>query len=595
VDSQAGLPVQHLAGMELHSLLGLLHVLSLHSHNLPSGSQEDAKTSDTTRASEILSNWPVRFHELLKSMITNEEEEFAGFSRGALSSLYSGLFKNQTVPDRKQVEFVLHACADFVANHWGQGLVDKKLLERYGIAETERFIGIGSTARELGLHHKTARRLLESQAGAINVTSTSKTERLVIDRQALTVNALLPGRIYWLREAAAKIGISVALLKSLKAAGDYEEKSAPKGFRGFHEVDLEAFISRIRASAAAGTVIADSTIQFRAALHELRFSLEAQHEFMRRILKRTVPVAGTEASAIGDLLVRKQDVTSVLREVCPWYCETITARDAARLIGLSQEDIRPLADNEFLESQNTPLGERITRSSVEQFRQSYVPAETVAKSLGTSARKITAICRDHQFPLLIIEVRNLDHAFVKTEDVDRVSNAYRFPGKHVPAILNAVRQPATRAETNRRETKNARNETRLRSHRLPPAGETLAYLDAAAELRIGKQCVRLLIEAKHLCETSSGLGTRVTRTSIEQFSSQYVSLQAIAEEQNTTARTVRMACETLGLSLLTFRSRQFKHSFASRENAPLILEILGSRQSDTSLASKKERRGEKAA
>lgn len=595
LNSRVGLPLQHLTKMKLHPLLGLIQVLGRLSRELSTGTAVDGNPSDTALASEILSNWPVRFHELLVSMITNEEEGFAGFSRGALSSLYSSLFKNQTVPDRSEVEFVLQACTDFAANRWGKGLADPKLLARFGMNGTQRFVGIGTTAKELGLHLKTARHLLNRESGTTNVANASNGERIVIDKEALKVNALLPGRIYWLREAAAKIGISVALLKSLRENGDFEVKCTPQHYRGFHEKDLELFISRIRAAVTAGGGSAESTKSIKAALHDLRFSLIAQTEFLQRILKLVIPVSGPESSAICDLFVPGKDVTSVMKKVCPWFFETITARDAAKLIGISVEDIRPLVDNKFLEPQNTPLGERLNRSSVEHFCRSYTPAETVAKSLKTSARKVTDICRQLQIPLLVIEIRSIDHALIRAEDENRVRHAYQFPDEIAQALLDKARLSATSANTNCHQTREAPNETRLRPRPLAPVGDSLTYLDAAVKLRVGKECIRLLIEAKHLDETPTDVGPRITQTSVERFAGQYISLQSIAEEHNSQPRTVRRACEILDLPLLKFRSRVYNHSFANRKDVSLILESLGPMRPDISLAGPKQQRDEEAA
>ena len=125
---------------------------------------------------------------------------------------------------------------------------------------------------------------------------------------------------------------------------------------------------------------------------------------------------------------------------------------------------------------------------------------------------------------------------------------------------------------------------------MDPAGDSLTYLDAAVRLRVGKQCIRLLIEAKHLDETQTNVGTRITRASVERFASQYVSLRSLAEEHNSQPRTVRRACEILDLPLLNFRSRVYSHSFANRKDLSLIVESLGSTRPDMSPAARKEQR-----
>jgi hypothetical protein len=573
-DNLSGLPIKHLDCMQLRSLLGLIHALSFHARRLASRNSTDKGVSDTALAAQILSNWPARFHDLLASVIKGEEKEFAGFARGALGSLYHSLFKNGIIPDRRQVEFVLKAYVDFVANHWGGSVASDRLLKRFGLVDAERYAGIEGIARRLHIDKRTALRILARDGASNDDSTNSQSKRPVIDSHALGVSALLPGRTYSATKAASEISISTALLGLLRDAGDFEVRSAPKGYRDFHEKDIRSFICRMRASVSPNTAMGTSLLAFRDALHELRFSLEAQQQLMRGILKQKISLYGSDATAITDLLVRRHDLGLILKEYCSWFSETVTRGEAAKILGVGRECIRPLIDNGYLDRKITPIGERYTRSSAEQFQRSFISVTKVAERLATSERKLIRICRARGIFLLIVEHRLL-HGLIKVEDEQRVRDAFDEDVGGKAALQN---RPAANASACAVSTISGTpatlNEIRITARCLPTEGDTVARTDAADRLRVGRECIRQLLEKNYLtgCKTTSG--DRITRESFERFFSDYISLREIAEGINSRATRIRTICIKENVSLLEFYSRGYSHSFAKRVEAPKLLEIL---------------------
>ena len=76
-----------------------------------------------------------------------------------------------------------------------------------------------------------------------------KSERKLIDSAAAKLCPTFPGKIYRLRQTAATIGISGGLLRSLKASGDFEVNHLLRTKPGFHELDIEAFIQKLKSLA----------------------------------------------------------------------------------------------------------------------------------------------------------------------------------------------------------------------------------------------------------------------------------------------------------------------------------------------------------
>src|SRR5208337_3786673 len=73
-----------------------------------------------------------------------------------------------------------------------------------------------------------------------------ESERKLIDSAAARLPPTVPGKIYRLRQAAAMIGISSGLLKHLKASGDFQVHHQLRTRPGFHELDIEAFVQKLK-------------------------------------------------------------------------------------------------------------------------------------------------------------------------------------------------------------------------------------------------------------------------------------------------------------------------------------------------------------
>src|SRR5271157_4928004 len=98
------------------------------------------------------------------------------------------------------------------------------------------------------------------------------------------------------------IGISVGLLKSLKASGDFQVHHQLRTKPGFHELDIEAFIQKLQGLAPPMNppdLRSPKYIRFAIVAPGRYGSVEAKANIVRAVLSRELPVVGNVDGTIG--------------------------------------------------------------------------------------------------------------------------------------------------------------------------------------------------------------------------------------------------------------------------------------------------------
>jgi hypothetical protein len=136
-----------------------------------------------------------------------------------------------------------------------------------------------------------------------------KSERKLIDSAAARLSPTIPGKIYRVRQAAAMIGIPVGLLKSLKASGDFQVHHQLRTKPGFHELDIEAFIQKLKGLAPPNPADLRSPNYGRFAIvaRGRYASVEAKAKIVRAVLSRELPVVGNVDGTVAGLLVSHEE------------------------------------------------------------------------------------------------------------------------------------------------------------------------------------------------------------------------------------------------------------------------------------------------
>src|SRR5208283_79876 len=242
----SGLPGSYLEAIDLQPLLSLVGMLGRRRMVVDNDCDRRNAQPIVFAAASVLADWPSNFFGLLRE-ITQEmsTDSSTGVARGRLSGIYRSLFSLRGTLPAAQGDFLRIAFLDFIRNDLRRDFIDQKLMKRLRTGHPERFISRAAFARRYGIDRRTAARFLEDQAVPSRTFRWGKKERKLIDSAAARLSPTIPGKIYRVRQAAAMIGISGRLLERLKASGDFQVNHQLKK-RGFHELDIEAFIQKLK-------------------------------------------------------------------------------------------------------------------------------------------------------------------------------------------------------------------------------------------------------------------------------------------------------------------------------------------------------------
>jgi len=236
----SGLPGSYLEVMNLQPLLSLVGMLGRRRMVVDNDSDRRNSQRIVFAAASVLADWPNNFFRLLRGIKDRmPTDSSTGVARGGFSGIYRSLLSRRGTLPTAQGDFLRVAFLDFIRNDWKPDFIDQKLMKRIRCGQSERFISKAAFARRYGIDTRTAARFVEDQGVPSRTFRWGKSERKLIDSAAARFCPTFPGKIYRARPAAAMIGISVELLKQMKATGDFEINHCPRTKPGFHELDMK--------------------------------------------------------------------------------------------------------------------------------------------------------------------------------------------------------------------------------------------------------------------------------------------------------------------------------------------------------------------
>ena len=246
-DYASGLPGSYLEVMSLQPLLSLIGMLGR--RRIVFDNDCDRRNSQRIlfAAARVLADWPTNFFRLLRGITEGgPTNSSTGVARGRLGGVYRSLLNLRRIMPTEQADFLRIAFLDFIRNDLRPEFIDQKLMTRLRTDTSERFISRGAFARRYGIDTRAAARFVEDQGVPSRSFRWGESERKLIDSAAARLPPTIPGKIYRLQQAAAMIGISSGLLKHLKASGDFQVHHQLRTKPGFHELDIEAFIQKLK-------------------------------------------------------------------------------------------------------------------------------------------------------------------------------------------------------------------------------------------------------------------------------------------------------------------------------------------------------------
>jgi len=401
------LPRDQLMAMNLRSMLLVVRALGRHRLIADGSTSLEDERRLISAAARVLLDWPNNFIALLLDIGKRLQPNGKGGVRKQFESIYGALFKNRAINPREQTDFLRVAFLEFAESHWDHGYVDPKLLKQARGNLTSRFITKSQFAAKAGIHVLTASRLLIDQKIPSRRIQCGKSERILVDFSCNLIPRTCPGKTYMERDAAKRMGLSVAVLRTLKNSGIFEFNHLLPTKGGYHELDIDAFMKRLLALAppeGPASSIAGEHIAVRTVMVGHHHSPETKVEVVRALLGGSLAIVGNTDGTIAGLLMDRAEyrrfvigarIRAAGNTMPSYIVEKHLLCDASAVPGLLQKGL--------LEGHWSPTGLRITNGSVEAFKSRYISLASMANSIGaTSTRGLMHRCEKNGIELLLV-------------------------------------------------------------------------------------------------------------------------------------------------------------------------------------------------
>lgn len=350
-ENPESLPHDHLAAMNLRSLLAVVRALG--KHRMIADGDTGWKTQErvVAEASRVLRNWPTNFIQLFADLGRAIPATSTGGVGRQFASIYHALFRSKAITPRDQTDFMKIAFLDFAVNHWGRGFVDHKLVKQMGATLPRRYLTRAQFAAQIGVQPRTAARLLTNQNMSSTQIKCARLERVLVDVSQIAIPRISPGKIFRNRDAARRLGLSVSVLKALKEAGIYEVNHLLPTQAGFHERDVETFERKLVTLASCQELFTGAChecITLRAVMQGHHDSLETKISVLQAILAGKIALIGNTDGTPGGLLldgpgyqgfVEDARVRAAGNAITPTEVAKILECDRGTVPGLMQLDL----------------------------------------------------------------------------------------------------------------------------------------------------------------------------------------------------------------------------------------------------------------
>jgi hypothetical protein len=253
-------------------------------------------------------------------------------------------------------------------------------------------------------------------------------DRIVVDTDELSIPRTWPGRIYRLREAAKRLGLSVSVLKALKRSGIYEVKHRLPTRAGYHELDLIGFTQKLLALAPdqkTSYIKGEGTLTLQSVLCGRQDSVEIKLNVVRGLLSRSIAVYGSSHGTVGELLIYRaayQQIVAGARSAAAG--DTKNANEVAKLLSCSRDAIVGLVEIGALQARLTPLGLRTSPESIAAFSHEYASLSSIAKAKQSSSGAMMRCCQNRAIWMLLVPMpRQGPQPFIRRTDLGRLASA----------------------------------------------------------------------------------------------------------------------------------------------------------------------------
>lgn len=360
----------------------------------------------SSRAAELLGDWPNRFHGtlgLLQDASTGQKTGLNGLFRQAYTYLYKGLKENAFLPVRDAFEI-------WLAEDWKGGLARRNRRLPAELLRNVRWIAGSIAADTLGISMVRLRYLISEGRleGQESISTKGRNFLLVRHDQLEQICADLSSEMT-MSDAISLLGIGkVRMQRILRLL-------FPTARRIYEKVNLPWSVPRgeVEALLALGKDLPVVSIpdEHQVSLgHVLQFWTWTGEEIVT--LVEAVKDGSLMPKAIlgPDRGIRRwvfdvAQLRTLQQRLRTGQSNWVTVPEMARILGVKQQVAYWLTHYGFvhierLENDKERIGSRVHRDEIERFRQNYVFGRDIAAILGRSSRKVASMLAEQGvFPL----------------------------------------------------------------------------------------------------------------------------------------------------------------------------------------------------
>lgn len=424
IDNSCNFPIHELESVSLRSVLVALPALGRFNLSKQGITKDIYPMIIANSVVELLRYWPAGYHKFLRRLgLRNSDESTVPTIglRKRFDKFYSAMFKHKRRIEG--MEFLRDEFVRFGLEEWGESVVDTKLLR--GQPKYKRFISKSELANQLGVRPITLRRWAEQGFLPMNRISAGTKKRYIVDSLAITVQKGSDGKTLGIREAAAYVGLPVSVLNALRDSGHYEVRHLARIRKAFHEKDLREFTDLVLSQGNVITEIPLGSISLGEVMLLKFRNNTGKADFMREVLSYRIEVIGRTGASLAGLLFRRESVEQFLRDKrAESENSTWSLKEVAKYLHCDPITLPTLIQEGLIEMVEASTGNRVTEKSVKGFDAKFISLAKLAKSNGTSSRRLKTICTNQHIPLEVFNrgYGKVGQPFVEREYCDSLSH-----------------------------------------------------------------------------------------------------------------------------------------------------------------------------
>ena len=340
---------------------------------------------------KLLADWPSSFWSCLESFVDVAPADAS--IRRVFGSLYHVLYQDLRDPS---FQFLRDSFELFLLEHWRGELCGRHRLFSEVTIKNHRHQGLARVARAAGMSSKRLRKMIHQDRFPANQFNPDSARNIItVDKDLLARLVPSPTEYLDLRTVSRILGLKRTRLRQLVAHGAILADAKPD-FRisnrwHFRRTDIEGFMDEIQNASLLDAQPAGEAAEVVTLAHALQFwrisSVELS-ELIKALKRREIPFSASSSCRLGELKFCEDVLRNWLSRARAATVEWVSVSNASVRLGLKEQVVYELVSRNYIDadviSKNGHATRRISLSSLDQFKQTYVSASELSQIHGTS-------------------------------------------------------------------------------------------------------------------------------------------------------------------------------------------------------------------